>query len=331
MSMEQVTNNPVTNNLGAGVTESDLAEAIEHSGYPLQTVIANSLRDSFTVQDEWGYLDPDTRELRTVDIFAEKNLYDFRKEHPRVRPILNLLVECKQSEMPYVFFLLPSEPWLGEFPIIAGLGRNDVEIATDDSRSTWVLSVLQALELDKHPFLLQPKYCHTLSKCIRKGKDLELSGAESYNSLILPVLKSLLHFKVTEKPPDTAVYFDGHLAVGIGVLNAPMVGVLVSDKSNHLALIPWVRVIRHEYFEDADWWQSSKLMAVDVVHKDFFQQYLQKHVLPFASHFAALTIKHQQLLATGKGFAVGMEENGTRNIESRLHTKTHEENHNSNK
>jgi len=102
--MEQSANNPTANILGSGVTEADLAEAIRHSGYPLQTVIANYLRNRFMVQEEWGYVDRDTRELRTIDILAQDRLYDLSAEQPYARPILNLIIECKQSDLPFVFF-----------------------------------------------------------------------------------------------------------------------------------------------------------------------------------------------------------------------------------
>jgi len=316
--MEQAFNNPATNILGAGVTESDLASAIRYSGYPLQTEIANSLRSNFTVQDEWGYIDRDTRELRTIDIFAQRTLYDIYGEQPRVRPILNLLIECKQSDLPYIFLLSPTQPWLREFPIVAGLAQDEIQVTTNDSASTWNFSPIQLLGLESHRFLHDPIYCYTLSKCVRKGKDLELSGSESYNNLILPIIKALLHFQIAEGPPKTAVYFDAHLALGISVLNAPMVGVRVMDNSNELVLLPWVRVVRHEYFENLERWKRSKHLVVDIVHKDFFQRYLEDHVSPFAKEFATLAIKHQQIFATGAGFASGMETNGWDNIEPRL-------------
>ena len=63
--MEQSQNNPAANTLGAGVTEADLASAIQNSGYPLQTVVANFLRNRFMVQDEWGYIDKEL--IQTFD------------------------------------------------------------------------------------------------------------------------------------------------------------------------------------------------------------------------------------------------------------------------
>jgi hypothetical protein len=134
----------------------------------------------------------------------------------------------------------------------------------------------------------------------------------------MPILKSLHHFQVVSQPPKTAWYFNANLAIGIGVLDAPMIGVRPSAKSNELTLMPWVRVLRHEYLEDLEWWDRSKLFALDIVHKDFLGEYLEKHVLPFAETFSGLVIKHQHVLATGEGFASGMGKDSWNDIESRL-------------
>lgn len=315
--MEHTPNNPATNILGAGITESDLASAIQHSGYPLQTVIANFLRDDFHVQDEWGYIDKDSKELRTIDILAGKRLFDF-SEHPRVRPSINLLIECKQSDLPYVFLLSPTKPWINDFPVIAGLAQDHIEITTDDSASSWTFSPSRLFGLENHRFIQEPQYCYTLSKGVRKGRDLELSGSESYNSLILPLIKSLLHFQIAEQPPETALYFDAHLALCVGVLNAPMVGVKVLEKSNEQIMLPWVRVIRHEYFENLERWKRSKLFVIDIVHKDFFQEYVEQQVMPFAKDFAASILKHQLVVSSGKGFVPNMNKDGWQNFEPRL-------------
>jgi hypothetical protein len=316
--MNQHSDNPPTNRLGPGLNERDISAAVEKSGYPLQTVVADFLRTKFDgVQEEWCYLDKNSADLRAIDVLAAKFLFTFQ-EHPRIRPTLNLLIECKQSSMPYMFFLTPHKPVLFEFPVIAGLANERIKISTDDDKSTWNYSILHVLGLLQHAFIKTPDYCTTFSKCVRKGSEIELSGSESFYGLVLPVLKSLYHFQEAEKPPHTARYFDAHLAIGIGVVDAPMVGVRAAATSNELTLIPWVRVLRHEYLKDAEKWDRSKLLALDVIHKDFLQLYIENHVLPFAKTFGALALKHQEILATGKGFAKGMGKNSWGDIESRI-------------
>src|SRR5665647_858773 len=120
--MNQATDNPAANQLGPGLTDDQVRIAVERSGYPLQTIVGNLLRskpyfkgEEFRVQDEWCFVDRDTQELRTIDLFAELRLHDWDPQ-PRVRPQLNLLIECKQSLLPYVFFQTNAAPRLFDFP-----------------------------------------------------------------------------------------------------------------------------------------------------------------------------------------------------------------------
>lgn len=132
INMKSAKNNPQSNKLLPGLTESTLLEAVEKSGYPLQTIVANFLRayfkkgEIFHLQEEWSYRDKDENELRTIDILAEKWLWNIEQGQPKVSPVLNLLIECKKSDLPYVFFLSPTKPWIPQFPLLAGLAKDEI-------------------------------------------------------------------------------------------------------------------------------------------------------------------------------------------------------------
>jgi len=330
--LHATSNNPSTNRLGAGISENDVSEAVSRSGYPLQTVIADVLRELVSVsegqpfvQEEWGYIDTDSKELRTIDILAERLLFDLgwllsSRKQPRIRPMLNLMIECKQSTLPYIFFLSRGRPLIRHFPLLAGLRHQTLETQSDDDPSTWNFDIMDALGLRLHPFLsTEPEYCATFSKCVRGGSTVELSGSEPFHALVLPILKSMQHFQVIEAPPKTAQYFDCHIAIGIGVLDAPMVGIHVSGQHHELNLLPWVRVIRYETDEVPDWHETRRgLYAIDIVHKDFFKEYLLKHVLPFAETVSGLALKHEEELVSGKAFATDLGKNSRTEIEERL-------------
>jgi hypothetical protein len=321
--------NPPTNQLGSGISEADVSDAVTRSGYPLQLVVANVVHEQassrkqrpFYVQEEWSYVDRDTQDHRTIDILAEEWLFDPDTGPERkIRPLLNLVVECKQSALPYVFFLSETRPRVRYFPLIAGLFHEALEIVSDDDPSTWTFDILKSLGLDSHPFLTtEPEYCSIFAKCQRVSSDVELSGSEPFNALILPVLKAMQHFQLVEEPPKTAAYFDCHTAVAIGVLDAPMVGVRASGQHHELVLLPWVRATRYETDEILDWHLTKRgFAAVDIVHKDFFKDYLCKHLLPFAEAFSVLATKHEEELASGKAFAAGMGKDCWHDIEKRL-------------
>lgn len=320
--MKTTDNNPKGNSLGPGVKEELVLGAINHSGYPLQSIIADYLRKNCAIQEEWSFIDRDTKELRALDIFAKKYLFDWKdvKKRLRARPILNLLTECKQSELPYVFFLGQQERKLVPgFPIIAGLANDKIAINTDDDKSTWHFNIPHVLDLISEKFVASPPYVsHTFSKCVRKGGDFELSGTESFHGLVLPLIKAQDHFKKSTTPPETVTYFDCNLTIAAAVLDAPMVIAQTGAAGPELALAPWVRVVRHESYDEVNWTERTKLLALDVIHKEFFVEYFEKHVMPFANTFADRVIKHDVVVAEGKAFIKGMGSDSWSNLEERL-------------
>lgn len=309
--------NPSSNKIGAGVTEEDVAAAVAKSGYPLQTIVAGYCEDAgFGSIEEWSYIDKDSNQLRTIDVKAEKPFQGHRKSVPdcRVRPALVLLIECKQSQLPYVFFLSRHPIRISHFPFLAGLHQLEIAITTDDDQSTYNVGVLGALGLESRRFVVsEPEYCSSFSKCVRKGDGLELSGSEPFLSLVSPLVKSLQHFQVAVTPPKTAAYFDLYLTLAVAVVDAPMLGVYVQESNNQIVPVPWVRTVRHEYFEGA-LWERGRAFAVDIVHRDYFKIYVEQYAEPFAAEFSERAIKHHRVLASGKGFVSGMRGRGTSRI-----------------
>ncbi len=317
--MQSSADNPARNALGAGVTNSAVMAAIDRSGYPLQTLVAERLSKAFHVREEWSYVDRDTQALRTIDIVASCPLDASRINEKRVRPQLDLIIECKKSELPFVFFATRHHPWIPNFPIVAGLNQTDIELVTDDDLSTWKLSLLHVLSLDTHPFSQHKWLSNTFSKCVRRsGGDLDLSGDEGYNSIVLPLVKAAAHFEAAERPRSTYVYFDAHLVVPIAVVDAPMVLLELVDGAPIATLKPWIRVARHEYDRDSDQWHKDRLWAIDVIHVDFLATYVEHHLMPFAKEFGSRALAHHKEMAEGKGFASGLGADSFSNLEGRL-------------
>lgn len=317
--MKSAKDNPKSNSLNPGVSDQDVDLAIKKSGYPLQTIIANKLRKKFYCQEEWSFIDRKTKEIRSLDIMAQMELFDISKGQPKVRPTLNLLIECKQSELPYIFFLSPDKLRTPNYPYFGGLFHKSITLSTNDDPSTWTFPIIDVLGLSDVDFIINAAPCSmTFSKCVRSGKDIVLSGTESYQGLVLPLITSLLHFDESETPPRTAMYFDGHLPFAIGVLDATMIGVTVNERSHESELIPWVRVFRHESYESEDWTERKKIYAIDIVHKDFFDTFIDTQLMPFAHKYADLIVKHDTKLADGRAFAKGFGKDSWNDIEKRL-------------
>lgn len=149
--MESANDNPPSNGLRDGTTEDQLADAIRRSGYPVQTAVGHLLRsatpgqpEGFIVQEEWCFVDARTNELRNLDLRADLRLHEWNPQ-PRVRPMLTLLIECKQSELPYVFFESGGGIRPHDFPRVSGLRSANIVITSDDNPSSWTLPVATVL------------------------------------------------------------------------------------------------------------------------------------------------------------------------------------------
>jgi hypothetical protein len=310
--------------LSRGIKIEDINNAIRKSGYPLQNKVVNIIKKLIpNINEEEGYLDKKTKELRSIDISAQKPLWNYKEKQPRVRPELNLLIECKQSELPFIFFLSDNIKETPNFPIFAGLHSNNIEITTDDDASTWSFSINQILELHNNKFIRNdPIFCTTMSKCERKGKSIELSGSNSFNNLIFPIISAMDFFIHEEKPSKSAQYFDLHMVIGLGVLDAPMIGVKIYGNKHKIKPIHWVRIVRH-HPDKYDYWENKEnIFGIDIVHKDYLKEYLEKHLLPFADEYSKRVIRHTEVLASGKAFISGMEKDSWNNIEKRLKPRT---------
>jgi hypothetical protein len=204
------------------------------------------------------------------------------------------------------------------FPILAGLKTDNIEITTDDSASSWHTRIVDALSLSNHRFFHEPECCNLFTKSVRKGSKIEFSGSESFHGIILPTLKAMRQLKIAETPTPTTVFFQFHMIIGIGIIDAPMITVEASGKSPTLKLTPWVRVIRHEIEGTPDFFHSNRLFAIEIIHKDFFPEYINNNLIPFAEKFFTLAKKHQKVLTSGKGFAKSMNKYNWENLEPRL-------------
>ena len=321
-SLDDSVDNPEANALGSGVSEAQIIEAAERSGFPLQTITAERLRDSFRVQEEWAYVDRDTQELRTIDILAERWLFPLSEiSQLHIRPTLDLIVECKKSELPFVFFLSgPTQQAV--FPAIAGLKDQSISLTTDDNPSTFVFHISDLLGLEEDKFFVTPKYCYSFSRANRKGTNLELGASDSFHSIVLPLLKAVHHFNSTVEPSSEALYFDCHMTVPLAVIDGPMVAVSSIDGSTNAELTPWIRTIRRETEKEYYTTDGTKQVGIDVVHKEFLPEYIENYLLPFSQRFAARVKKHEKVILTGQGFAAGLGGGSIVDLEGRLRERT---------
>ena len=293
--MTETDGNPESNRLQAGVTAGQLEAAVRNSGYPLQRVVAEELLRDFKVHEEWGYLDRESKEHRTLDVFGLRRLSD----NTGLWLSTAVLVECKRSELPFVFFEAATPEIPREFPPVAGLhGKTpDIQVAGVGSRSAPVAELLRLADFE---FVSHgPPVCSSFAKTERKGKEFDLSGSVLFNQVILPLVSALQHFIEQHKSVGSGSAVSACLALPICVLDGPMVSVQGGPEAPRLAMCPWVRVVRQEAVQERHW-MSWRYYVVDFVHRAYLAAFIKDHLLPFADQFAERALSQEQILLAGK-------------------------------
>jgi hypothetical protein len=296
--MRQESGNPASNALPSSVDETELLRAIESSGYPLQGIVADKLKSLFGVTEEWGYIDRDTKEHRSLDILAHKRLA--KDTDCVIQPCLVLLTECKTSVHPFVFFKSVTDRAIPGFPAVAGLKRGIVEIRESKRGRISEVKGAHALGLHRLSFIQNgPPRCSVFSRAVLSGKKVEMSGTELFNSLVLPLVKALDHAYCLYRDRQQPTHLSPNLLLSIGVLDAPMILV----ESPHLAsdpiLTPWVRVVRQESVEDPNSLQRFRYYGIEIVHIDYFDEFLSEHLIPFAEEFSRRSVEKAEILLHG--------------------------------
>jgi hypothetical protein len=301
--VDQHPDNPAENTLGAGVSDEDLLQAIEASGYSLQSVAVDVILQALEeyadpreatapypalpthAQEEWSYVDSDSGDVRHIDAFISTDVtppplrsYAAVPSQPTdfLRYHLDFLIECKQSDLPYIFFLRKCDA--GDVPRLLGLPHESLRVHEGHCEGpTSIYSVHRALGLTTIPFAGEPLTAISMSRASRRGKKLELSGEESFRSITLPLIKALAYYGELAAPTgEGRLHYDVRLAIPLVVLRAPMVGVHLIDGQPHMKAHPWVRLVRIDPDPGKAWYgKFSQSAAIDVVHVGYLPTYMR--------------------------------------------------------
>ena len=287
--------NPAQNKIPKSVKEQSLIEAIENSGYPLQGVVAGKLlKMGFHVIEEWAFPGRNSPESRTLDLTARLALE--LDDLTNVVPGLFLLIECKKSVHPYVFFRTLAHQDMSWFPRIAGLPHGGISLLDEKDGMVAVQRVVpgaKSLGLEKLPFVASDVgRAAVFSKAEANGDKVKsLSGDEPFNHVIMPLVSACDHaLQVHSHGPFNDFVFP-RLLISVAVLDAPMVLIESPEQCSDPVLSPWVRVIRQEPRVERSTGASFQQYAVDAVHVGFFDTFIETYLLPFAKEFGKRAIQ----------------------------------------
>jgi hypothetical protein len=275
--------------------EADLVAAVQKSGYPLQTVVALELRQQFRITEEWGFIDRSTKEHRSLDIFA------FRKIEVQseglLSPDLTLLIECKRSELPWIFFKSVAAETPSDFPSVFGFRHDSFELHKPGG-SFRLDSAAEFMKLHELSFIKQgPPLCNAFAGCERSGKSILLSGSPIFNNVVLPLVSAQDHLREFLKDSGGHGIQYPSLVLCVCIFDGPMIIADGPPEAPELVLVPWVRVRRHESTQD----RKYRNFMVDLIHRSFLGDFVKLHLIPFAESFGERIITKERLLAEGKG------------------------------
>lgn len=295
--------------LPKGMKEEAFVAAIEASGYPLQIVVGAALAErGFLLEEEWAFGDPDTEERRTLDVVATLTPSDGSLKTPRgsIEPGQALLIECKQSVQPFVFFESVAPPKLAHHP--AFLGLETELIAPPGSLKHRGEPVTSFLELDNDPLLQNPRIAASLTRAEAKGSDkVILSGDHAFNSLLMPLTKAFSRYRRQHRGrwPDRLSSADSQhpaqVAMPLAVVDAPMIFVARPAGEPEVETATWVRLVVRQ---PVTWhrWEHGTMQGgggftvVDIVHRSFLEDFLDDYWTPFSEQFfSRLALRAQDI------------------------------------
>ena len=292
--MDASDNNPLENSLPAGIKERTLIDAITTSGFPLQGLVAHELRERYGVSEEWSFIDRDTQQIRSLDVFGWRKLEPHKNVHCRAA----VLVECKSSIHPYVFFQNAVHKSYN-FPKITGLKYVQIFSSGDSAKSTFQeCSPTKVLGLNESEFGTTPIICSAFTQAIPQGDKVNVNGSDPFNSIVMPLVKSLDHasslYQISDAGRDGVLY--PTLLLAICILDAPMIVVANPDENQSVSLTPWVRILRKEAKLNQHKQIQHVEYVIDVVHRGFMSEFFRVHVDRFFSEYRERLIESAGIL-----------------------------------
>lgn len=304
--MTDATRSKFAGALPAGMDETAFVEAVAASGYPLQAVVAKHLEGrDLQVTEEWAYLDPDTEQRRTIDVLGE---WRAARAIPKTESgssalSLVLIIECKLTTHPYVFFESVSPPRLSHFPPIVGLGDALVRVRTTKrDNQFWEVPAQRFLGLNGHELITTPPTVSSLSKATPNGKKVKLSGDEPFNSLLLPLTKATARYREAfQKTRERGARHEVRVPLAVAVIEGPMVLADKEGPEPGLHSTQWVRAVVHRPTTASANFRRRvpRFDLIDIVSCDFLPTYLDQFAIPYGELLWRRHAEHHEPMLRG--------------------------------
>ncbi|MBI4901866.1 MAG: hypothetical protein HY829_15515 [Actinobacteria bacterium] len=264
------------NELRLGMTNEELLGAVGRSGYPFQAVVTELIEEqlqssgNLAVYEEWSYRDSDTDTIRQLDALVILNGKPREHGSQFVRTRLVLLVECKKSDNPYVFFTRDKVQY---WNILEGFPSEWVTIHDYPRDFDYRMHVSDFFGLYDLPINCIP-HAVSIARAEWQQKKIVLSGEEFFRSLYHPLLKARDYFCEISRNNEDPLIRTITMVLPIAVLDAPMRVVVGGGERVQLEEAVGIRVTRLEPRDSFDRMTDYR-SYFDAVHVGALEDYLR--------------------------------------------------------
>jgi hypothetical protein len=162
--------------------------------------------------------------------------------------------------------------------VAAGAGRTSYDQMT--------VGASGFLGLNEHPFVTTPTVVSTISRAVASGKkSVDLSGAEPFKSLTLPLTKALDYYWAHHQGyKNRGQWHDLRLPLAVAVVDAPLVLVTGENADSGVRPVRCARAIVRrppDWARDRERWYTPAFDVVDIVHRSFFKEWVEAELRPF--------------------------------------------------
>lgn len=247
--------------------EQAITEDLQRTGYPTEIVCASKMQDrQWSVTHNPSYWDSEENQSREYDIRAYKS---WTSDSQTATVGVYLIVECKKSERPWVFFTTLEKhnyPRLGRYIKFRSLKYSPFT-AIDQEHSIIGDDELRSI----HHYFQFNKQARTFYEPL---KQLEKAAhSPTIYTAVMSIIKATL-FHLRDTPIADTVF---PIYYPVIVFSGSLFEAFVNpDKTIDLSPTQYVQ-LKYSYFQHEpkhSTWSDQQSFTIDIIHEDFLSSFL---------------------------------------------------------
>jgi len=271
--------------LNIGPTEKQIREAIDKSGYLFEQKIGYRLKErGYLVTPNYNFEDIETGKSREIDVYAISGVV---KEKLDIDIWQLLLIECKKTSNPLVFFSQPKYEKLKKFEDyfeIVGVPES-----FNAGKDRGVVSLENYLKLSdlSHRYKLSDtssQFCMIL----RSHKEWEAKHEHIYDGMIAPLIKCLYYEKKEYRNSLPRETIQLRIIYPIVIVDSEL--YLMNSETNEMKRKMWILFYRQ--YESTN---VKLTVKIDFVRYKYIDAYLNRIETSF-NHICDRVIKNRDIL-----------------------------------